>query len=275
MVAANGGFLPAPQVPVKGRAPVAGVHCMRLVSTAALCLALAGPAPALDLSAMSDPERKAFGEAVRSYLLENPGVLMEAIAILEQQREQDAVQRDLTLLRDNADAIFNSADDWVGGNLQGDITVVEFVDYRCGYCRKAHDEVSQLVAGDGNIRLVMKEFPILGEDSLTSARFAIAVRRLGGDAAYKAAHDALIALKGPVDGTALNRLADQLGLSMTQVAAEMESPAVSDIIRANHQLASLLDINGTPTFIIRDTMVRGYVPLDGMRQIVQGQRGKN
>jgi protein-disulfide isomerase len=89
------------------------------------------------------------------------------------------------LLRDNADAIFNSAADWAGGNPNGDVTVVEFVDYRCGYCRKAHDEVSQLVETDGNIRLVMKEFPILGEDSLTSARFAIAVRRLAGDDAYK------------------------------------------------------------------------------------------
>jgi protein-disulfide isomerase len=245
---------------------------MRLFPAAALCLALATPAAALDLSAMSDSERKAFGEAVRGYLLENPAVLMEAIAILEQQRETDAAQRDLALLRDNADAIFNNPADWAGGNPKGDITVVEFVDYRCGYCRKAHDEVSQLVDTDGNIRLVMKEFPILGEDSLTSARFAIAVRRLGGDAAYKTAHDGLIALKGPVDAAALGRLAAQVGLEMDRIAAEMASPAVADIIRANHELASLLDINGTPTFVIRETMVRGYVPLDGMRQIVQGQR---
>lgn len=245
---------------------------MRLFPAAALCFALATPAAALDLSAMTESERTAFGNAVRGYLLENPGVLMEAIAILEQQRETDAAQRDLTLLRDNADAIFNSADDWAGGNLNGDVTVVEFVDYRCGYCRKAHDEVAQLVETDGKIRLVMKEFPILGEDSLTSARFAIAVRRLAGDDAYKRAHDALIALKGPVDASALRRLADDIGLDMAKVSAEMEGPAVAGIIRANHELASLLDINGTPTFVIRETMVRGYVPLDGMRQIVQGQR---
>ena len=245
---------------------------MRLVSAAALCLALATPAAALDLTAMTEPERKAFGEAVRSYLLENPEVLMEAIAVLEQQREQQGAARDLAMLRDNADAIFNNPADWAGGNPKGDITVVEFVDYRCGYCRKAHDEVAQLVDTDGNIRLVMKEFPILGEDSLTSARFAIAVRRLAGDDAYKTAHDALIALKGPVDAAALDRLAAQVGLPMDKLAAEMESPAVADIIRANHELASLLEINGTPTFVIRETMVRGYVPLDGMRQIVAGQR---
>ena len=248
---------------------------MRLLTASALCLALATPAAALDLSAMTEPERKAFGDAVRSYLLENPGVLMEAIAVLEQQREQDAAQRDLAMLRDNAAVIFDNPSDWAGGNLTGDITVVEFVDYRCGYCRKAHDEVAELVASDGNIRLVMKEFPILGEDSLTSSRFAIAVRRLAGDDAYKRAHDALIALKGPVDGAALVALAGDLGLDMAKIAVEMESDAVGDIIRANHELASMLDINGTPTFVIRETMVRGYVPLDGMRKIVDEQRRKN
>ncbi|MFN3645986.1 MAG: DsbA family protein [Gemmobacter sp.] len=248
---------------------------MRLLPAAALCLGLASPAAALDLSAMSDTERAAFGEAVRSYLLENPGVLMEAIAVLEQQREADGAARDLALLRDNAQAIFNSTDDWAGGNLAGDITVVEFVDYRCGYCRKAHDEVAQLVAGDGNIRFVLKEFPILGEDSLTSSRFAIAVRRLAGDDAYKQVHDVLIALKGPVDDAALSKLAAAQGLDMAAVRAEMGSEAVAGIIRANHELASKLDINGTPTFVIKETMVRGYVPLDGMRQIVEGQRRKN
>jgi protein-disulfide isomerase len=248
---------------------------MRLLSVAALCLGLATPVSALDLNAMTDADRAAFGAAVRNYLLENPGVLMEAIGILEQQREADGAARDLAVLRDNAAQIFDSPDDWAGANLSGDITVVEFVDYRCGYCRKAHDEVAKLVAADGNIRLVLKEFPILGEDSLTSSRFAIAVRRLAGDDAYKRAHDALIALKGPVNAAALASLAAELGLDMAKIAVEMESPAVGDIIRANHELASELEINGTPTFVIKETMVRGYVPLEGMRQIVEGQRKKN
>lgn len=248
---------------------------MRFLPVAALCLGLATPVGALDLTAMSEAERAAFGAAVRSYLMENPQVLMEAIAVLEQQREADGAARDLAMLRDNAAAILDNPADWAGGNLSGDITVVEFVDYRCGYCRKAHDEVSALVASDGNIRLVLKEFPILGEDSLTSSRFAIAVRRLAGDDTYKRAHDALIAWKGPVDAAALGALAREIGVDMAAVAREMESPAVGDIIRANHELASLLEINGTPTFVIKETMVRGYVPLDGMRQIVAGQRAKN
>lgn len=248
---------------------------MRLLPALALTLGLATPTTALDLSAMSEAERTAFGAAVRSYLLENPEVLMEAIGVLEQRQQEDQASRDLRLLAEKADVIFNNPDDWAGGNPAGDITLVEFVDYRCGYCRRAHDEVAQLVSNDGNIRLVMKEFPILGEDSMTSARFAIAARRLGGDAAYKQAHDALIALRGPVDDAALGQIAAGIGLELGELKAEMESEAVANIIRANHALGADLDINGTPTFVLPRTMVRGFVPLAGMEQIVAGQRAKN
>lgn len=247
---------------------------MRLLTAAALCLGLAAPASALDLSAMTGEERAAFGAAVRSYLMENPDVLMEAIGVLEQRREADQVASDLKILRDNAAAIYTSPADWVGGNPEGDVTVVEFLDYRCGYCRKAWQEVEELVEADGNIRLVLKEFPILGEDSAASSKFAIAVRHLGGDEVYKQAHDALIALKGPADAGALADLAGDLGLDAQAVAAEMNSDRTAAILRANHDLAALLQINGTPTFVINETMVRGYVPLDGMTQIVAGQRRK-
>lgn len=246
---------------------------MRLL-TAALCLGLAAPAAALDLSAMTETERAAFGEAVRGYLLENPAVLMEALSVLEQQREVDQAANDLKILRDNADRIYTSPADWVGGNPEGDVTVVEFLDYRCGYCRKAWEEVEELVESDGNIRLVFKEFPILGEDSMASSKFAIAARKLGGDEVYKKAHDALIALKSPADAATLDELAGDLGLDPAKVAAEMESDGTAAIIRANHELATLLQVNGTPTFIVNETMVRGYVPLDGMQQIVDGQRKK-
>ncbi|GGE09744.1 Protein-disulfide isomerase [Gemmobacter megaterium] len=246
---------------------------MRLL-TAALCLALAAPASALDLSAMSATERTAFGQAVREYLLENPEVLMEAIGVLEQKREADQVATDLKIMRDNADMLYTNPADWVGGNPAGDVTVVEFLDYRCGYCRKAWEDVENLVAADGNIRLVLKEFPILGEDSLASSQFAIAARKLGGDETYKKAHDALISLVGPADEAALSDLAEDLGLDPAKVAAEMMSDETAAIIRANHQLATLLQINGTPTFVVNETMVRGYVPMDGMRQIVDGQRKK-
>jgi protein-disulfide isomerase len=244
---------------------------MRLALAATLFLS-ATPALAGGLGDMTDEERAAFRDEVRAYLLENPEVIVEAMTELQLREDAAAADRDLQLLADHAAEIFQSEADWVGGNPEGDITLVEFMDYRCGYCRKAYQEVEELVKTDGNIRFVLKEFPILGEESLLSSQFAIAVRMLYGDAAYKTAHDALIALRGEATMDSLSRLAQELGHDPAAVTGKMSSDEVKAVITANHELATTLEINGTPTFVMEKTMVRGYVPLDGMRQIVEGQR---
>lgn len=217
---------------------------------------------------MSDSERAAFREEVRAYLLENPEVLIEAMDVLHSREEQSAAQRDLEMLAANADAIFASPSDWVGGNPEGDVVLVEFMDYRCGYCRKAYTEVEELVKSDGNIRFVVKEFPILGEASLLSSQFAIAVLQLHGDLAYKAAHDGLIDLRGEPNGETLARLASDLGHDPQPILDRMNSDDVMAVIKANHALADAMEISGTPTFVTKGMMVRGYVPLEAMRQIV-------
>jgi protein-disulfide isomerase len=246
----------------------------RLPLAAVLALGVALPAPALDLGAMSPEEKAAFGAAVRAYLIENPEVLMEAIAVLEQREARAQADADLAALRASRAELFENPASWSGGNPQGDITVVEFVDYRCGYCRRAHDEVQALIATDGNLRIVVKEFPILGEASVTSSRFAIAVLQTAGADAYKVAHDALIKLSGPPTPQALRAIAVAAGADAEAVLARMDAPEVTAVIEANRRLADRLSINGTPTYVIHETMVRGYVPLDGMRSIVAGQRAK-
>ncbi|RGP36065.1 DsbA family protein [Pseudotabrizicola alkalilacus] len=236
-----------------------GITAMMMTSTVAL-------------AEMTETEREAFRAEVREFLLEEPEVLVEAMEVLQSRQDQSAAQRDLAMLRDNADLIYRDPNSWAGGNLEADLTIVEFVDYRCGYCRKAHDEVAELVESDGNIRLVLKEFPILGEQSLLSSQFAIAVRQLHGDDAYKAAHDALITLRGDANAETFVRLATDLGHDPAAITERMKSPEVQAIIDTNHALGTMMEINGTPTFVIDETMVRGYVPLEGMRQIVAGQR---
>ena len=126
----------------------------KLIATVTLALTLSSPLAAQ--STMTDAERAYFRAEVRAYLLENPEVLMEAIAVLEEKRNSDAAATDAVLLETNADEIFNDPASWVGGNPDGDITVVEFMDYRCGYCKKAFDEVKELIASDGNIRFIVK-----------------------------------------------------------------------------------------------------------------------
>jgi len=223
---------------------------------------------------MSAAEREAFRAEVRAYLLDNPDVLVEAMNVLQQREQEEAAQRDLELLAIHGDTIFSSPDDWVGGNPEGDVTLVEFIDYRCGYCRRAYTEVEELVASDGNIRFVIKEFPILGEASLLSSQFAVAVRQLHGDTAYKAAHDGLIDLRGEPNAETLARLAGDLGHDPQPILDRMGSDEVKAVIMANHALADTLEISGTPTFVMKDMMLRGYIPLHVMRNIVAEVRGE-
>lgn len=243
-----------------------------LTSALALSVALSGPALGLDLSAMTESERDALHGEIRAYLLENPEVIMEAVAVLEQREAAQQAGEDVELVKANADALYNDPNSWIGGNPEGDITLVEFVDYRCGYCRKAHDDVAELLKQDGNIRLIIKEFPILGEASTVSSRFAIAVRQVAGDEAYHAASEALIRLKGNPTDAALERLAETLGLEADKVMARMDSPEVAEVISENRALGRRLRINGTPTFVLEDQMLRGYLPLANMQALVADAR---
>ncbi|NBE08455.1 DsbA family protein [Paragemmobacter ruber] len=243
-----------------------------LLTGTALALAFAMPGHAEGLTDMTDAERAAFRAEVRAYLLENPEVLIEVMDELEAREKVAAAARDKEMVAAQSDAIFNDAASWVGGNPDGDITVVEFIDYRCGYCRKAWQEVDQLVETDGNIRFVLKEYPILGEASVLSSRFAIAVLQLHGGDAYKQAHDALLSLRAEPTAEALARLAREMGLDPAPIMERMGAPEVTKVIEDNHRLAKTMEISGTPTFVVGGTMVRGYVPLKAMQQIVQKQR---
>jgi len=234
------------------------------------CLGFA--ASAEGLTDMTEAERQAFRDEVRAYLVENPEVLIEAFEVLQQREAEAAAQQEQALLSEQHDFIFNDPNSWVGGNPEGDVTIVEFMDYRCGYCRKAYEEVADLIESDGNIRFVVKEFPILGDDSVASARFAIAVFLLHGDAAYEEVHDALITLRGSPDAATLSSLAQDFGHEPQPILDKMTSPEVEAIIAANHDFARAADITGTPTFFIGDQILRGYAPEETMRQMVEAER---
>lgn len=247
---------------------------IRPFAATALALGLAMPAAALDLEALTDAERAAFREEVRDYLLENPEVLMEAIGVLEQREADAQAANDERLAQVNLDEIQNDGYSFVGGNPDGDITLVEFMDYRCGYCRRAQPEVEELVSADGNIRYVIKEFPILGPGSALSSEFAIAVKQLHGDDMYKDVHDALIALRGDATEESLTQIAEGFGLDPAPILERMESAEVAQVIRDTRALAQRLQISGTPTFVFEDEMVRGYVPLAQMEAIVADIRSE-
>lgn len=231
------------------------------------------PLWAFDIDTMTPEEREIFRQEVRAYLLDHPEVIFEAVDIHEQRQNAAQVSDDTNLIAGNSDMIFYDGHSWVGGNPEGDITIVEFLDYQCGYCRRAFPEVAELVKSDGNIRMIIKEFPILGDASVLGARFAIAVKQIRGDDAYKAAHDRMMTMRGGISEPGLRSLALDLGLDYAAVRHEMGSKRTQTIIASNRALANQLGINGTPSFVFENEMLRGYVPLDGMRSIVARLRG--
>ena len=246
---------------------------IRTTALAASFAALvAGGAAAFDVGDMDAAEKEAFGEAVREYLLSNPGVLMEAISVLEEQEAEMRAQAEVGLIAELSDEIFNDDHSFVGGNPDGDVVMVEFIDYRCSFCRRAHPEVAQLLEADGNIKKIIKEFPILGEESVEASRFAIAVLQVDGPEAYEEINNTLIAHRGAFTRDALERIARDKDLSVRKIMRRMDSEEVTEVIRANHALAQRLEINGTPGFVFKDRMVRGYLPLPQMMSTVMEVR---
>ncbi|HHL22214.1 MAG TPA: DsbA family protein, partial [Aliiroseovarius sp.] len=201
-----------------------------LLAALGLALALfASPAAATDITAMNAEETDAFGAAVRAYLLENPEVLMEVIAELEKRQAQAQVADDASLIAVNSDDIFNDGYSVVMGNPDGDVTIVEFLDYRCGFCKRAFPEVQELLKSDGNIRFIVKEFPILGDDSVLASRFAISTQILYGDEAYTELHDTLMAMRANVSEEALITIADDMGLDGQAIMDGIDNPVTNQI----------------------------------------------
>ena len=226
-------------------------------------------AVATDLTDLTDEERRAFREEVRAYLLANPELLVEAINVLEQRQARDLALAEVRMLEDNSRAIYEDPASYVGGNPEGDIVMVEFLDYRCSFCRRAHDEVNELITSDGNIKIIVKEYPILGDESVLASRFAIATLQTEGPEAYKQVNDALMLMRTSVTQAALARLGRQFDLDVDKILEVMDTEEVSSVIEANYELGRRMQVTGTPTFIFGEQIVRGYVPLDGMRQMVE------
>lgn len=246
---------------------------MKVFRIAAALITFALPAAAFDITAMSDAEREAFRAEIRAYLLDNPEIMVEVQTALDAKQQVAQADADKTVIAANRDTLLNDGVSYVGGNPDGSLTVVEFLDYKCGYCKKAHAEVAELIKSDGDIRFVVKEFPILGEQSILASRFAIAVLRIAGPEAYAKVMDGFYeSFRGDVTADTLLSFADGLGLDAPAIMAEMDNPDAMKTIQANHALAQAMQISGTPTFVIGDTMLRGYVPLDIMRSVVADVR---
>jgi protein-disulfide isomerase len=236
---------------------------------ATVCLLVALPAAAQEQSSPFTPEERAALHAeIRSYLLANPDLLMEMVGLLEEKKQASAAETEKSMLSTQAEAIFDDGFSHVAGNPDASVTMVAFLDYQCGYCRRASPEVQALLDGDDDLKMVVKELPILGPGSELAARAAIATLMTQGGEAYMQLHEALLGLKGEVTEVSLDRALAEAGLDAPAIHAAMDDPEVTRRLEATRALAEQLGIAGTPTFVLEDRFVRGYVPLDALETIV-------
>ena len=215
------------------------------------------------------------GAYIRSYLLQNPDVIVEVLTVLNARAKETARSAKLQSVQANQAALHKDGRSYVGGNLDGSITVVEFVDFKCGYCRKAHDEIKRMVADNPDVRLIVKQFPILGPESLIAAKAAQGVQDVMGSQAYALFSDALIAFEGPLNDQTLARIFKEIGFdagSIASVETQMESPEMGALLSYTRELAAELEIKGTPAFVINDDVVAGYITPDRMTGVLERTR---
>lgn len=220
----------------------------------------ADPAPALP--------REQIEKIVRDYLMREPEVIYEAIQELQQRRAVAEAQRQEQAVAANKAALFSNADDPIIGNPEGDVTLVEFFDYHCGYCRGMVPALRNLVDKDKNLRLVMKEFPVLGPESTVAAHASLAAAKQGRYADF---HLALMGSK-QLDEATIMGIAGRLGLDVDQLAADMKSESVQRTVEANAKLATELGITGTPSFVIGGKLIPGAVDVAQLESMIAAQR---
>lgn len=248
-------------------APALTVTLTLLATPLAAQDAATGPAPTPPFDAAQE---EAVRNIVRDYLLANPEVLVEALQTYQERQRLAQQEAARQALASNRELLENDPDAPVMGNPDGDVVVVEFFDYRCPYCIQVADALRREVETDGNIRLVMKEFPILGPDSVTAARMALAANRQGK---YEELHWTLMNVAGKVTEDKAWKAAERVGLDLDQLRADMQAPEIDAMLQRNFQLAQQLQVNGTPAFVVGDEVVRGAIEMPHLRYLVRQVRG--
>jgi protein-disulfide isomerase len=221
-------------------------------------------------TAPPDPAfQQAVEQVVEQYIRAHPEVIEQTLQALQVKREAEERERVRNLIATKQAELLNDPNSPVSGNLDGDVTVVEFFDYRCGYCKRVAGAVSQIQKDDPNVRVVYKDYPILGEASVLAARAALASKAQGKHVAF---HEALLASKNELTQETILKIATAVGLDTERLNTDMQAPSLEGIIEGNRALARELGINGTPGFIIGTELVPGALDLKDLKNLVRQVR---
>jgi protein-disulfide isomerase len=211
----------------------------------------------------------AFGDQIRQYLISNPAVVVEALEHMQARQQASERNRAQQALAEKRDALVAAAGDPTIGPDDASVTIVEFFDYQCPYCKQVTDGLLALAAEDDDLRIVFKEFPILGEASVLASRAALAAAKQGKYAEF---HVALMNQRGGLSMAGIDQVAQTLGLDLDQLHRDMDAPDVAAIVQANYRLAQAIGVTGTPAFIIGDQLIPGAVEPARLRSLIEQQR---
>jgi protein-disulfide isomerase len=213
--------------------------------------------------------RKSVEQIIEDYIRSRPELIEQALQSLEKKREAEEQERVKAAIVATQDELLRDPASPVSGNPAGDVTVIEFFDYRCGHCKRVSGTVSQLQKDDSRVRVMYKDFPILGDESVFAAKAALAARAQGKHNAF---HDALYAAKAELNSVQVLKIAAQVGLNTKKLATDMKNPELDATIERNRALANELGINGTPAFIVGKGLLPGAVDLDTIKQVIARAR---
>ena len=239
----------------------------RFLAPALLALALGcAPLPA-SADSFSDTQRGDIESIVRNYLIAHPEVLEEAMNELQKRQTAAETEKHEAGVSKNADAIFNSPRGVTLGNKDGDVTFVEFFDYNCGYCKRAMADMLDLMKTDPKLKVVLKEFPVLGPGSVEAAQVAVAARMQDPTGKkYLDFHQKLLGGRGPADKARAMAAAKDAGLDTARIEKDLTSPEVKATIEENFKLAEDMGMNGTPSYVIGKQVVIGAVGVDNLKE---------
>ena len=239
----------------------------RLLAPALFALALCGAPPAASAQSFSDIQRGDIEVIVRNYLLAHPEVLEEAMAELTKRQSAAEAEKQQASVAKNAEAIFTSPRGVTIGNRDGDVTFVEFFDYNCGYCKRAMTDMMELMKSDPKLKVVLKEFPVLGPSSVEAAQVAVAVRMQDASGKkYLDFHQKLLSGRGAADKARAMAAAKEAGLDMARLEKDLASPEVRATLEENFKLAEAMGMNGTPSYVIGKQVVIGAVGVETLRE---------
>jgi protein-disulfide isomerase len=239
----------------------------RLLAPALFVLALCGAPQAASAQSFTDTQRGDIESIVKNYLIAHPEVLEEAMAELTKRQTAAETEKHEMSVAKNADTIFNSPRGVTLGNKDGDVTFVEFFDYNCGYCKRAMADMLDLMKTDPKLKVVLKEFPVLGPGSVEAAQVAVAARMQDPSGKkYLDFHQKLLGGRGQADKAHAMAAAKDAGFDMARLEKDIASPEVRATIEENFKLAEDMGMNGTPSYVIGKEVVVGAVGLDGLKE---------